>query len=44
MIRFQSLSHGMNSTLEKQLNQTTVVSKALNSNANVRLALMQLVL
>ena len=44
MIRFQSLSHGMNSTLEKQLNQTTIVSKALNSNANVRLALMQLVL
>ena len=44
MIRFQSLSRGMNSSLEEQLEKTTSVASALKSNANVRLALTQLVI
>jgi len=44
MIRFQSLSRGMNSSLEEQLEKTTFVASALKSNANVRLALTQLVI
>ena len=44
MIRFQALSHGMNPQLEKQLNHTIATADALKSNANIRLALMQLVL
>ena len=44
MIRFQALSHGMNPSLEEQLEKTTSVASALKSNANVRLALTQLVI
>lgn len=44
MIRFQALSHGMNPSLEEQLEKTTSVASALRSNANVRLALTQLVI
>ena len=44
MIRFQSLSHGMNPSLEEQLEKTTSVAGALKSNSNVRLALTQLVI
>ena len=44
MIRFQALSRGMNSSLEEQLEKTTSVASALKSNANVRLALTQLVI
>jgi len=44
MIRFQVLSRGMNPSLEKQLEKTTSVASALKSNANVRLALTQLVI
>ena len=44
MIRFQALSHGMNPSLEEQLEKTTSVASALKSNANVRLALIQLVI
>ena len=44
MIRFQSLSRGMNPSLEEQLEKTTSVASALKSNANVRLALTQLVI
>lgn len=44
MIRFQALSHGMDQPLEMQLNHTIATADALKSNANIRLALMQLVL
>ena len=44
MIRFQALSHGINPSLEEQLEKTTSVASALKSNANVRLALTQLVI
>ena len=44
MIRFQSLSRGMNPSLEEQLEKTTSVASALKSNANVRMALTQLVI
>ena len=44
MIRFQALSHGINPLLEEQLEKTTSVASALKSNANVRLALTQLVI
>ena len=44
MIRFQSLSRGINPSLEEQLEKTTSVATALKSNANVRLALTQLVI
>ena len=44
MIRFQSLSRGINPSLEDQLEKTTSVASALKSNANVRLALAQLVI
>ena len=44
MIRFQSLSRGINPSLEEQLEKTTSVTSALKSNANVRLALTQLVI
>ena len=44
MIRFQSLSRGINPSLEEQLEKTTSVASALKSNANVRLALTQLVI
>ena len=44
MIRFQSLSRGINPSIEQQLEKTTAVASALKSNANVRLALTQLVI
>ena len=44
MIRFQALSHGIKPSLEEQLEKTTSVASALKSNANVRLALTQLVI
>ena len=44
MIRFQALSRGMNPSLEEQLEKTTSVASALKSNANVRLAMTQLVI
>lgn len=44
MIRFQSLSRGINPSFEEQLEKTTSVATALKSNANVRLALTQLVI
>ena len=44
MIRFQSLSRGINPSIEQQLEKTTSVASTLKSNANVRLALTQLVI
>ena len=44
MIRFQALSRGINPSIEQQLEKTTSVASALKSNANVRLALTQLVI
>ena len=44
MIRFQSLSRGINPSIEQQLEKTTAVANALRSNANIKLALAQLVI
>jgi len=44
MIRFQSLSRGINPLIEQQLEKTTAVTNALKSNANIKLALTQLVI